>query len=97
MGKTYIDSSLGRPFCLAALLAFLFGQEGLDILTLGLQCTAVLEMAVVVSVGIERLEDVVGYRAYHRVDLEPVTQGLVLFLVELSYFLVLERLDLEDV
>lgn len=71
-----------------------FGEEGLDVFALGLQSTAVFQETIVVSVGIEGLEDVVCDTADNRVDLAPVVKGLVLLLVKVLYFLVVHVLQL---
>lgn len=53
-----------------------------------------LEQAIVVSVRVKGLQDVVGNTSDDGVDLEPVTEGLILLFVEMPELLVLDGLQL---
>lgn len=73
---------------------FLLREECLHIFILQLQIASVFPVSVMVSIGVERLEDIICDAADDRVDLEPVVQSLVLVFVKMPDFLIFDGLEL---
>jgi hypothetical protein len=96
MNLANINGPPGRPFRLPPTLSLLYRQESLNVLALSLQRTTVLKYTVMIPIGVKRFEDVIGYIADDRVDLQPVVESIVLGIVEFLYFLIRKTFYLDN-